>query len=445
MPADASTHLERLLDGLEHFGVKLGLERTRRVLAELGSPEAELPAVLVAGTNGKGSVSAWLASIVTAAGYRSGLFTSPHLEKVEERLRIDGRAVSTETLAKWVERVVTASQGGDDDPVTYFEALTAAALGWFADRAVDLAVLEVGLGGRLDATNVAEPLLSVITPIAFDHQRQLGSTLGEIAAEKGGILRAGRPAIASTDQPDVRRALVSIAAGMGSRLEVVHGHGGVLSHRDRPGGAQTVTLRTDRHTYRLESRLGGRHQLDNLELAVRAAERLSEVGLPDIDRRAIEEGVAACRWPGRLEWIALGGAGGGRQVLLDAAHNPAGLLALGAYLGTLGRPFSLVFGMLREKVDPHVVGELWKAAERVVVTRPSSERALAPAELVAEVGIEPDLAVAEPRRACERALAADNLVVVCGSIYLAGEVRTWLRERYGVPAWTEQIFGLAGG
>ena len=303
------SQLERILEELEHFGVKLGLERMRRVLAELGSPESELPTVLVAGTNGKGSTSAWLASIVSAAGYRSGLFTSPHLERVEERLRVDGRAISTERLELLVCRVIDASERAEGEVVTYFEAMTAAALALFRDESVDLAVMEVGLGGRLDATNVMLPMLSLVTQIAFDHQRQLGETLAEIAAEKAGILRPGRPALASTRQPEARAALERVAKELGSDLGFVSDQVRVEGRGELLGGGQEVVLSTARHHYRLESRLSGTHQVENLALAVLAAERLAVIGLPRIDRQAIEGGVASCRWPGRLEFVDLPGAG----------------------------------------------------------------------------------------------------------------------------------------
>ena len=441
MPADASTRLERVLEDLEHFGVKLGLDRMRRVLVELGSPESHLPVVLVAGTNGKGSVSAWLAAIATAAGYRSGLFTSPHLERVEERMRIDGRAISIERLEGLVERVLAASRRTGHEVVTYFEALTTSALCWFADEDVDVAVMEVGLGGRLDATNVTHPVLSLITSIAFDHQKQLGDTLAEIAVEKAGILRPGRPALASTSEPTVREALLSAAAEKNSHLELLDGHPGVSARRELPAGGQDVTLETRRGVYELASRLSGRHQLDNLALAVAAAEQLALGGYPAIDRRTIEAGVASCRWPGRLEWVALDdGVDPASEVLLDAAHNPAGLTALGEYLRKLGRPFTLVFGMLREKVDPAVVAELWQSAEMVVLTQPTSDRALTPEQLAELVGAEADASIPDPGSACERALESGHLVVACGSLYLIGELRTWLRKRYGVPEVAEQLF-----
>ena len=437
MTADSAARVDRLLADLEHFGLKLGLERMRRVLAELGSPERRLPVVLVAGTNGKGSTSAWIAAIATAAGYRSGLFTSPHLERVEERIRVDGEAIATDELESLLLEVVAASERAEGESVTYFEAMTGSALCHFARRKVDLAVLEVGLGGRLDATNVTSPRLSVITQIAHDHQRQLGETLPEIASEKAGILRPGRPALSSATDTGARAALARIAADVGAELTFSADLVDVERGEPSVDGGQQVVLRTRRRRYHLAPRLAGEHQAENLALAVCAAERIAAEGFPAIGAEAIERGVARCHWPGRLEWVELGR---GRRVLLDAAHNPAGLAALGTYLRALDLPFGMVFGMLREKVDPAAVRDLWRSARSVVVTRPDSNRALAPEELVEQVGSIPDAIVARPGEAVERALAADELVVVCGSLYLVGELRTWLRRIYGVPPAADSLF-----
>ena len=210
---------ESILARLEIFGVRLGLERSRQLLDRLGDPQLDMPVILVAGTNGKGSTSALLASILGAAGYRVGLYTSPHLETVEERIRINGAAIDRRRLACLLEEVVEAGRLETGSPPTYFEALTAAAFVEFRDGAVDVAVMEVGLGGRLDATNVAEPVLSLITSIALDHQHVLGSTLALIAREKAGILRAGGPALCWVEADEARDALFERAAEIGAVVE----------------------------------------------------------------------------------------------------------------------------------------------------------------------------------------------------------------------------------
>jgi dihydrofolate synthase/folylpolyglutamate synthase len=208
LPPDAAAALARL----ETFGMHLGLDHVRRLLGELGDPQRGLPAVLVAGTNGKGSTAALLAAVGRAAGYRTGLYTSPHLETVEERVRVDGERIGGEELGALVLEVVAAGERVLPAPPTYFEALTAAALLCFRRRAVELAVLEVGLGGRLDATNAAEPAVSVITPVALEHQEQLGDTLAAIAGEKAGVMRRGRPTVAWGGEPEVAAALRQAAA-----------------------------------------------------------------------------------------------------------------------------------------------------------------------------------------------------------------------------------------
>lgn len=435
--------VEALLDRLEHFGVKLGLERMRGVLEVLGSPEAELPVVLVAGTNGKGSTAALLASMLTAAGYRSGLFTSPHLERVEERLRVDGHAIESTELADCLERVISAAETEAAEPVTYFEALAAAALCHFRDQAVDIAVLEVGLGGRLDATNVCDPVLSVITGISYDHQRQLGETLTEIAGEKAGIMRRGRPVVSCQRAAEAASVIARAAANLGCELTEVSDHTRVLDRREIGTAGQQLVFETPFRRYELELGLAGAHQADNAALAIAAAERLSTLGCARLERRAIETGVAACRWPARLEWVQLAE----RTVLLDAAHNPAGVASLAAYLEDVGRPFTLLFGMLRAKVDPVVTSGLWERADRVVLTAPPSDRALAPAELAQLVGREPDAIIESPALALEECLRGDasTLLVISGSLYLVGEMRTALRSRFGRPPSTDDLFSRAPG
>lgn len=432
----AAARLANRLATLEQFGVKLGLERIESILSALGDPHRELAVVLVAGTNGKGSTAATLASIVTAAGYRSGLYTSPHLESVEERIRLDGVEIDTTILAALVEEVVEASDRLVDDRPTYFETLTAAALCWFRRAGVDLAILEVGMGGRLDATNVCHPRLSLVTSIGLDHERDLGATTAAIAREKGGILRSGRPALAVLTEAAARRALEVHAAEVGARLKVLPVASMLKSRRSHPGRGQRLEVEGDRASYRLETRLEGAHQIDNILLAVCAAERLTGLGMPEIDRSAIERGVAAIEWPGRLEWVERPGGG---EVLLDAAHNGPGWEALEGYLAGLGRPYDLLFGVLRDKRAPRAAGGLIERASRVIVTTPPSERALAARSLARGIGrsveIEPD-----PAEALDRGLDTDRLLVVCGSLYLVGAIRGELRRSFGRPPRYRALF-----
>lgn len=437
---------EAILARLEWFGIRLGLEGPRQVLKALGDPQRSLPAVLVAGTNGKGSTSALLAAMAAAAGYRTGLYTSPHLEAVEERLRIDGASIEPERLGDLLNRVLHAA---GKRPPTYFEALTEAAFLAFAEERVDLAILEVGMGGRLDATNLAEPLVSVITPIGLDHTEHLGPTLAAIAREKAGILRPGRPAVAWVEEPEAAASLSTAARELGTDLQFANEAVRIESILPR-GAGQRIALATPQRRHELDLALAGEHQAKNLGLAVAAAEALAAAGFPRLDVAAIARGAAACRWPGRLERIDLPD---GRRVLLDAAHNPDGAAVLARFLESLPKsgdgPFDLLFGALADKDAGAMLAGFAPHARRIVLTTPPSARATDPAALAASlperqsVTVEPD-----PGRALDLALAGiptdagpstsssqgrAPTLVVCGSIYLIGDIRRRLRERFGVP------------
>jgi dihydrofolate synthase/folylpolyglutamate synthase len=402
---------EDLLERLSLFGTRLGLASTRSLLEALGDPQARLSVALVAGTNGKGSTAALLSSMGSQAGYRTGLYTSPHLEQVHERVRVDGRAIDEPALRDRLERVLEAAAALRDEPVTYFEALTAAALLYFAEREVELAVLEVGLGGRLDATNVTEPLLALITEIALDHREHLGETLSEIAFEKAGVLRTGRPALARVSEGDARRVLVQRAAEVGAELRFVD-------------GALPEGLCPSR------SPLAGAHQLANLALAAEAAHELRVRGWERFDTLAIRDGAAACRWPGRLEWVEPTATA--VRVLLDGAHNPAAIAALTRYLERQVGRHTLVFGAMRDKEVERMLPPLAAAAERVLITAADTPRARPPAEL-APLGGERAEVVEGVEEALETALDGLDPIVVTGSLHLVGEMRSTLHRRFGVP------------
>jgi dihydrofolate synthase/folylpolyglutamate synthase len=428
VPPDSA---ERLLERLEAEGIRLGLDSTRLLLDALGRPQDRYPVVLVAGTNGKGTTAALLTAMAVAAGYRTGLYTSPHLESVEERIRIDGEAIEPADLARCLRETVEAAERDGGALPTYFEAMTVTALRWFAEREVELAVVEVGLGGRLDATNVTEPVLSLITDIDLDHHEYLGSSLTEIAIEKAGILRRERPAIAWLSAEEAEEAVTVRAEEIGARLELARRQ---TSHETRsvPGSGQHVELRTPRREHRLRLGLLGAHQAGNLALAVLAAEKLAAVGWDRVTAEAIAAGCAACRWPGRIEPVALPGR---REALLDVAHNPAGVAALVRYLEERGRPWDLLFGVLGEKSVEAMLPPLAAGPERVTLTAPASDRAVDPGKLVRLPGLHEAEVEPDPGAALERALetAADRTLVVSGSTYLVGDVRRRLRERYGEP------------
>lgn len=434
----------------------------RSLLAALDEPQLRFPAVLVAGSNGKGSTSALLATMAAAAGYRTGLYTSPHLEDVEERLRLDGRAIDGARLGELLAEVVSCAERRAGHTPTYFEALTAAAFLWFAAEQVDLAVVEVGLGGRLDATNLCQPVLSLITSISLEHREMLGDTLAQIAREKAGILRPGRPALSWVEEPEAAGALRRAAADAGADLHAAEREVTIVAREAHGWEGQTVTLETPAGRRTLPLRLLGRHQAHNLALATRAAELLGGMGFPalaseasaseasetsEVGAGAIAAGAAACRWPGRVEVVSLPG---GRRALLDAAHNAEGAAALAEFLDEArdrAGGVDLIFGALGDKDAGEMLGHLAPRVRRLILTTAPSPRARPAAELAALLagggpaaragGAEPPAVLVEPEPAAALALALEpgaETVVVCGSIFLVGELRRRLRERFGVPA-----------
>jgi dihydrofolate synthase/folylpolyglutamate synthase len=420
-----------LLAGLERFGIRLGLEHLRGLAGALGSPERAIPAVIVAGTNGKGSVASLLASIATRSGLATGLYTSPHLEFPEERIRLAGSPIPEAELAALLREVLDAATRLGHSSPTYFEAMTLAAFLHFTRRDAGLAVLEVGMGGRLDATNLADARLAVIAPVAFDHQEFLGNTLDAIAREKAGVLRPGAPAVFAPQPGEATQALHAEARRCGAPVTAVDEEVRSLEVQFRGLEGLRLRLETRQQTYDLETALAGRHQAWNVATAVVAAERFPAATLAPLAPSAIVAGVAACRWPGRLE--RLQARGPAAAVLLDAAHNPAGCEALCAFLDELGRPFTLLFGALADKELGGMLPALAVRSRRIVLTRPVSPRAADPAALAAllpggrEAVLEPAI---EPALAA--ALAGENeLVVACGSIFLIGEIRHLLTARAG--------------
>ncbi len=402
--------------------MKLGLDRMRRLLSALGDPHVATPAVLVAGTNGKGSTAALLASILGEAGYRVGLYTSPHLERPEERIRLGDRDVGSGTLGRALVRVVGAAESRLGGPPTYFEAMTAAAFLILAEEAMDVAVLEVGLGGRLDATNVVEPILSLITDLSVEHRQQLGDSLTSIAREKAGILRGGRPSLSAACRAEVRRALTVEAARVGARLRFLEDEVRCASWRPQTlGAAVELAVVTPRRLHRLTLPLVGEHQVRNAALAVRAAELMAGTGWDRVDAEAIRRGVRRVRWPGRFE-IRTTPSG---SILLDAAHNPAAVAALVDELDGRRLHFELLFGVLDDKEVERMLPALASRAVHVTLTRPAGSRGRSPRSLLPLLPPATRVSVVEePAVALESALGRrPDLLVVTGSIYLVGAVR----------------------
>lgn len=401
------------------FGIKLGLETMRALLDALEHPELGYPSLLVAGTNGKGSVVAYLDAALRAAGLVVGRYTSPHLVQVNERIVVDGRAVSDAELARVLARVRRAAarlERGDrpQDGPTYFEVLTACAFEVFRRQRVDVALLEVGMGGRLDATNVKDPLASAIVTLAHDHEGYLGRTLGAIAREKAGVLRAHRPTLLGRVPREARRVVVQQARARDARL--VDAFRGVRV-RERAGVLEVKTPR-GRHTGLRP--LAGAHQRDNLIVALRLLEEARDGGLL-FDLDAAVRGLSYTRWPGRLQWLP-----GNPPLLLDGAHNPEAARALAHYLRPLG-PFVLLFGVMRDKNAAGLARVLFPLAREVVLTRPPLARAAPPGRVARLAGRWARRLLSVPTPGHALALARRRArgvgpVVVAGSLYLVGDV-----------------------
>ena len=398
-------------------------------MEELGHPERRFPVVLIAGTNGKGSVAAYVDAVFRGLRARSGRYTSPHLVRVHERITVGGRSLSGRALADTVEpgarrRSGAGSTRGAERPPTYFETITAAAFLHFAARTVDVAVVEVGLGGRLDATNVTAPIASAIVSIDYDHQDLLGHSLASIAAEKAGVLRAGRTTVVGPMAEEARAVVEEAARTAGARLVSALGD---TSVRLRANGS--LDLRTPSHSYTGLRPLPGAFQHQNLRVAVRLVEEARRAGLA-IALRHVGRGIARTRWPGRLERVP-----GRPSLLLDGAHNPAGAQALAHELRRLAKPCVLLFGAMADKAVEAMAAELFPLATAVVLTAPRMPRAASPASVRARVGaVGRDVRLAPavgPALQLARRLAGPRgLVVVAGSLYLVGAVKALLlRER----------------
>jgi dihydrofolate synthase/folylpolyglutamate synthase len=403
------------LESLKPARIWLGLDRVVAVLARLDHPERAYPTVHVAGTNGKGSTCAMVAAGLRAAGLRTGLYTSPHLIRFQERIAVDGAAIEDEALVEGVARIREAAA---EIPLTYFEFGTALAFWYFRRRAVAVAVLETGLGGRLDATNVVTPIATGISALALDHTQILGPTLADIAREKAGILKPGVPCALARPPPEAWPVISARAAELGAPL---HLEGRDFSLREgRYQGARW-------HLERVEVGLRGPHQIENGALALALLE-LSGDRLP-LTPEAAREGLRRVVWPGRLEVVSSRGA----TVVLDGAHNPQGAEALARALQSLwpGRPLTLLFGVLEDKDAAPMIRSLFPLARRALLVPPSAERARPPASYQAEAAkLCPDVQVAESvGAAINRALESsqpEELLVVCGSLYLVGEARACL-------------------
>jgi dihydrofolate synthase/folylpolyglutamate synthase len=422
------------LDGLQFFKIKLGLESMSRFLDELGQPQRCLRFVHVAGTNGKGSVAASLAAVLARAGYRTGLYTSPHLSSVRERFRINDEYIFREEFARHVTRIHEILAGRQ---ITYFELTTALALLWFVDRQVDVAIMEVGLGGRLDATNVITPLVGVITNVSMDHEAYLGTTLEEVAREKAGIVKPGVPMVAGVDNDDSRRVVVKACRERGADLYLLGRdfqaepeENGCWRYHPLAGGPPLTGI---------EYRLAGGHQLANGALTLATLELLARRGLP-VSAAAIRAGLREVQWPGRLEYLELPPADGDppmngfrHRYLLDGAHNPAGVQSLVATLEAFPhRMLILVWASMADKKVSPMLAAMAPLSHHLLLTRPETERSAAPEQLLTLLSEEARMraeCVGAVSAALDRArelATAEDLICIAGSLYLVGAARKLL-------------------
>jgi dihydrofolate synthase / folylpolyglutamate synthase len=409
--------------GNEVKTAKLGLERMRTLVEALGDPHRSCRFVHVAGTNGKGSTAAMIEAGLRASGFRTGLYTSPHLAEPTERIRIGGVPVTAEAFAGAFHRVhETAekllSEGRLDFHPTYFESVTAMAFLLFRDAGVETAVLEVGLGGRLDATNVVLPALAVITPVDFDHEVYLGRSLESIATEKAGILKPGVPAVFAPQRDEVQRTLEEAATCVGAPFETTAQWR--VEHLDADAYGSSFVACGPRRV-EVACPLAGEHQITN---AITAVAALHALGVPT---EAIETGIRETRWPGRLECIAHQ-----PDVFLDGAHNPAGARALARYITRFWRErrVRIIYGAMRDKAVAEMAGILFPLAWDLILTAPHQARAVRP-EVIREMTDHPRVRVAAELRdalALIPETGPEDVIFITGSLYLVGEARALLVE-----------------
>jgi len=411
---------------LEKFGIKFGLANIETLTSALGHPQKTFKSILVAGTNGKGSVTAMVDCALGKSGLRVGRYTSPHLVHLEERFAIDGAPVRTEVLSRMIEDVRTlidklVATGSLEAPPTFFEVTTAIAFELFKRAGVQMAVLEVGLGGRLDSTNIAQPIAAAITSIDFDHEQYLGNTLAAIAAEKAGVIRRGIPVIVGPVPTEARDVLVSMCDLAGA--EFIEADANVRIKSKIEDGRTILHLRTPTRDYGwVPLGLRGDHQVPNTLVAVRLLEELGRI--VNVPAESIVAGIRDVKWAGRLQMVEVPD---GRRVLLDAAHNPAGAWVLASYLKReFPEPLPIVFGAMRDKDVALMLKNLLPAASAMVMTEASTPRAHGAAELAqiarkiapkAKIDVEPD-----PKSALERAWRRCPVACVAGSIFLVGDI-----------------------
>ncbi|MBU0485145.1 MAG: bifunctional folylpolyglutamate synthase/dihydrofolate synthase [Proteobacteria bacterium] len=429
------------LDNLQFFKIKLGLDSMNGFLDSVGHPQRNLKFVHVAGTNGKGSVSVTLLSLLVRAGYRVGLYTSPHLSSVRERFRLNDSFISEEKFAELASRIVEVLAGRQ---ITYFEFTTALALLWFAEQQVDLVILEVGLGGRLDATNVITPEVSVITNVSMDHEAYLGNTLKEVAFEKAGIIKPRVPVVSAVTNDDSLLVVAEKCRELNSPFYLLGRDFKVEVSADRSWSYRGI-FGQDRNIDHLSCLLPGRHQIDNSALALAVLDLLANNNGFKVSPELVREVLPTVKWPGRLEYFCLDQAGAVvfclesededvRHYLLDGAHNPGGVKSLAL---ALAEEFEfdrliMVWGSMTDKDILSSLAMVAPLCDQIIFTRPEGERAadadilykILPAEFKSKALLENSVVAALAKA---QALASGrDLICVAGSLYLIGAVRKLL-------------------
>jgi len=404
--------------GNEVLAMKFGLETIRTLAAAFDNPQQKFPAIHIAGTNGKGSTAAMTDAILRAAGYRTGLYTSPNLISITERFCVDGRQIEEDDFARLAMTVrqmgeQLVAEGNLETAPTFFEQITMIGYLHFAESNVDLAVLEVGMGGRLDATNVCQPAVTVITPVGLDHQQYLGSTLAQIAGEKAGIIKPNIPVVVSAQEDEAMQTIAARAAALNAPLISVADQ----QFLAEPGG-ELGQYRLRYHKYNALLSLRGQHQVTNAMTAIHIAEQLNQAGWK-IQPAAIETGLSKTTWPGRLQLIHSSNLPA--PLLLDGAHNPAGARALRKFLDDhcQNLPITMIFGALQDKALTEMAGILFPAAREVILTKANSPRAAELPELAHQAVRTKN--VKEALAEASRLTPPNGLIVICGSLYLVGE------------------------
>ncbi len=418
------------LYGLERFGMIFGLEKILAILDAIGNPHREIQAIHIGGTNGKGSTASMIAHILQKEGYKVGLYTSPHLNRFTERIKINGREIDKEEVAELTnylkERIEVS---GVTPPFTFFDFTTAMAFLYFKEKMVDLAVIEVGLGGRLDSTNVLDPLLSIITNISKDHEEQLGRSIKSIAMEKAGIIKRGRPLITAATQPQVLSLFSKLCRMEGSPFYRVGKEFRFFQNGDRTFNYEGI----NRKLWGININLSGAHQIVNATTALGAMEVLEGLGYP-LSNEAMIEGLKEVDWPGRLEMVS-----SSPRVILDGAHNPAGASVLRESLGKefLFRRLILIVGIMKDKDIGSFLHILAPLADHIILTRPGIDRAASPSIMKKALGRyeKKSETIENFRDAIDKGISIageGDLICITGSLYTVGEARSYFHPMEGL-------------